>query len=44
MNLMQRGILVAVAAAAFLVGFWPSWWVRDFVLRALDHPGHPATA
>jgi hypothetical protein len=37
MNLMQRGILIAVAAAAYLVGFWPSWWVRDLVLRALDN-------
>ena len=36
MNLMQRGILIAVAAAAYLVGFWPSWWVRDLVLRALE--------
>ena len=38
MNLMQRGILIAVAAAAYLVGFWPSWWVRDLVLRALNNP------
>jgi membrane protease YdiL (CAAX protease family) len=38
MNRMQRGILVAVAAAAYLVGFWPSWWVRDLVLRALHNP------
>lgn len=38
MNLMQRGVLVAAAAAAYLVGFWPSWWVRDLVLRALHNP------
>ena len=38
MNLMQRGILIAVAAAAYSVGFWPSWWVRDLVLRALNNP------
>jgi hypothetical protein len=35
MNPMQRGILIAVAAAAYLFGFW---WVRDLVLRALDNP------
>ncbi|MBS0385514.1 MAG: CPBP family intramembrane metalloprotease, partial [Proteobacteria bacterium] len=34
----QRGILIAVAAAAYLVGFWPSWWVRDFVLHAANNP------
>ena len=38
MNLTQRGILIAAAAAAYLVGFWPSWWARDLVLRALDNP------
>jgi hypothetical protein len=38
MNLMQRGTLVAAAAAAYLVGFWPSWWVRDLVLRAFNNP------
>ena len=25
MNLMQRVILIAAAAAAYLVGFWPSY-------------------
>jgi membrane protease YdiL (CAAX protease family) len=38
MNLMQRGVLIAVAAAAYLVGFWPSWWVRDLVLREFNNP------
>src|SRR5262245_9169904 len=37
-SLAQRGILIAVAAAAYLVGFWPSWWVRDLVLSALNNP------
>ena len=35
---MQRVILVAAAAAVWLVGFWPSWQVRDLVLRAFDNP------
>jgi membrane protease YdiL (CAAX protease family) len=38
MNSMQRGILIAVAAAAYLVGFWPTWWVRDLVLRTFNNP------
>ncbi len=38
MNLKQRGILIIVATAAYLVGFWPTWWVRDLVLRAFNNP------
>jgi len=38
MNLLQRGILIAVAAVAYLVGFGPSPWVRDLALRAFDNP------
>lgn len=38
MSMMQRGILIAAAAAAYLVGFWPTWWVRDFVLQAFGNP------
>ncbi len=40
MSLMQRGILIAVATAAYVIGFWPTWWVRDFVLRAFDNPSY----
>lgn len=38
MSLIQRSTLIAVAAAAYLVGFWPTWWVRDFVLGAFHNP------
>ena len=38
MSLVQRGILIVLAATAYLVGFWPSWWVRDFVLHAFNNP------
>lgn len=38
MSLMQRGTLIAAAVAAYLVGFWPSWWVRDHVLGAFSNP------
>ena len=38
MTLIQRGTLVGVATAAYLVGFWPSWWVRDSILGAFNDP------
>lgn len=38
MNLMKRGTLIVVATAAYLVGFWPTWWVRDFALNAFGDP------
>ncbi len=38
MSIVQRGSLIAVAAAAYLIGFWPTWAVRDFVLSVLDNP------
>src|SRR5262245_58048817 len=38
MTLKQRVALIGVAVAAYLVGFWPSWRVRDFVLSAFDNP------
>ena len=34
----QRVTLIGVAVAAYLVGFWPSWWVRDSVLGAFGNP------
>jgi membrane protease YdiL (CAAX protease family) len=40
MNLMQRGTLIGVAAAAYAIGFWPTWWVRDFVLQAFGNPSY----
>src|SRR5262245_65945201 len=38
MPLTQRGTLIAVAVAAYLIGFWPAWWLRDLVLRAFNNP------
>jgi membrane protease YdiL (CAAX protease family) len=38
MTLTQRGTLIAVAAAAYVIGLWPSWWLRDLVLRAFNNP------
>jgi membrane protease YdiL (CAAX protease family) len=30
--------LLAAATAVYLIGLWPSWWVRDTVLRAAGFP------
>ena len=40
MNLLQRGTLIAAAVAAYLVGFWPTWWVRDAVLAEFGNPAY----
>ena len=34
----RRTFLVAAAVAAYLAGFWPSWFVRDAVLQAFGNP------
>lgn len=34
----HRGALVAAVVAAYLVGLWPSWALRDVVLEALGNP------
>ncbi|HYD87211.1 MAG TPA: type II CAAX endopeptidase family protein [Vitreimonas sp.] len=38
MSLVQRSTLIAAAAAAYLVGLWPTWQLRDFVLQAFGNP------
>jgi len=35
-----RVSLLAAAAAVYLIGLWPTWWVRDTVLRAADFPAY----
>jgi len=32
--------LLAAAAAVYLIGLWPTWWLRDTVLRAADFPAY----
>lgn len=39
LSFVQRGVLVAAAAAVFASGLWPAWAVRDAVL---SHFGMPA--
>jgi len=40
MNLVQRSTLIAAAAAAYIIGFWPTWAIRDAVLGAFDNPAY----
>ncbi|HET7064755.1 MAG TPA: CPBP family intramembrane glutamic endopeptidase [Rudaea sp.] len=35
-----RASLLAAAAAVYLIGLWPSWWLRDIVLRAAGFPAY----
>src|SRR5262245_239016 len=32
--MIKKAALLMIAAGAYAVGFWPSWWVRDAVLQA----------
>jgi membrane protease YdiL (CAAX protease family) len=32
--------LLAAAAAVYLIGLWPTWWLRDIVLRAAGFPAY----
>jgi membrane protease YdiL (CAAX protease family) len=34
----RRLLLIAIVAAAYLIGFWPSWQLRDLVLGAFNNP------
>lgn len=38
MSLIQRGALISAAAAAYLIGFQPTWRVRDLVLQTFGNP------
>jgi membrane protease YdiL (CAAX protease family) len=33
-------MLLAAAAAVYLIGLWPTWWLRDTVLRAAGFPAY----
>lgn len=40
LSLGKRAALVALAICAFLVGLWPTWFVRDAVLTQLGMPAY----
>src|SRR5215471_3865738 len=38
--MIKKVALLMIAAGAYAVGFWPSWWVRDAVLKAFGKPAY----
>jgi membrane protease YdiL (CAAX protease family) len=40
LNNSKRAALIAAVIAVYLIGFWPTWWVRDGVLRAAGFPDY----
>jgi len=40
MSLVQRSTLILAAVAAYLIGFWPTWALRDAVLGAFGNPAY----
>src|SRR5262245_20344298 len=38
--MIKKAALLMIAAGAYAVGFWPSWWVRDAVLQAFGRPAY----
>ena len=36
----SRASLLAAAAVVYLIGFWPTWWLRDAVLAAAGFPAY----
>jgi membrane protease YdiL (CAAX protease family) len=38
--LIKKVALLMISAGAYAVGFWPSWWVRNAVLKAFGKPAY----
>src|SRR5262249_58809239 len=38
--MFKKAALLMIAAGAYAVGFWPTWWVRDAVLKAFGKPAY----
>ena len=36
--MVKKVAILMIAAGAYAIGFWPSWWVRDAVLKAFGSP------
>jgi hypothetical protein len=32
--MVKKVVILMIAAGAYAVGFWPTWWVRHAVLKA----------
>jgi membrane protease YdiL (CAAX protease family) len=40
LTLTQRALLLVLAAGVFAIGLWPTWYVRDAVLKAFGAPAY----
>ena len=38
--MVKKVAILMIAAGAYAVGFWPSWWLRDAVLEAFGNPAY----
>ena len=38
--MVKKVVILMIAAGAYAVGFWPTWWVRDAVLEAFGNPAY----
>ena len=38
--MVKKVAILTIAAGAYAVGFWPSWWVRHAVLNAFGKPAY----
>lgn len=38
--MVKKAAILMIAAGAHAVGFWPTWWVRNAVLKAFGNPAY----
>ena len=38
--MVRKLAILMIAVGAYMVGFWPTWWIRDAVLDAFGHPAY----
>lgn len=38
--MVRKVAILMIAAGAYVVGFWPTWWVRNAVLKAFGNPAY----
>lgn len=38
--MVKKVAILMIAAGAYAVGFWPTWWVRNAVLKAFGNPAY----
>ena len=38
--MVKKVAILMIAAGAYAIGFWPTWWVRDAVLKGFGNPAY----